>query len=291
MATFPQFSLLNHLEKHAPVICDGAKPLLLREWGFPETNACFLANLTHPALVSQMHQAYLNAGASILRINTEGAHQFVLETLEIENRGENINNNGMALLRKGVGMRGIPAASVTSIKKDISGDIPKPWMERAYGTQLIYQADTGARFVMFSEFADWEDLKTAVRVAKRSVQKQIVAHLKFTLHDDPSTLTRQLEEVQKNADFIGIQASWQHPKLVGLTASIIHHFGIVSILLDETLPQPFGQVATGFPQVVENLLSHEPAIIGGGANTTPAHIRTIASLVGNSFEKPELSNS
>ena len=285
MSTFPQFSLLNHLKKHAPVICDGAKPLLLQQWGFPQTNACFMANLTHPVLVSRMHKVYLDAGASILRINTEGAHQFILETLRLEDRGENINNNGMVLLREGVGMRGLPAASVTSIKKDLPGEIPAPWLERAYGTQLIYQTDTGARFVMFSEFEDWQDLQMAVRVAKRSVQKQIVAHLKFTLNDNLATLESRLEEVQKKSDFVGVQAWWQHPKLIELTASLIRHFGIVSILLDESATQPYGQVDTEFSQVVETLLSHEPAILGGGANTTPAHIQIISSLVNGKFEK------
>ena len=285
MKTFPHFSLLNHLKKHAPVICDGAKPLLLQQLGFPQTSACFMANLTHPALVSELHRVYLDAGASIMRINTEGAHEFILRTLQIEDRGENINNNGMALLRDGVGMRGIPSASVTSIKKDVSGEIPDSWLEQAYGAQLIYQADTGAHFVMFSEFDDWEDLNMAVRVSKRSIQKQIVAHFKFTPNDNPATWISRLEEIQKKSDFIGVQASWQHPKLIELTASLIRHFGIVSILLDETVPQPFGRITTDFLRVVEILLSHVPAIIGGGINTTPAHIQTIASIVNNLFEK------
>ncbi len=244
-----------------------------------------MANLTHPALVSELHRVYLDAGASIMRINTEGAHQLILRTLQIEDRGENINNNGMALLREGVGMRGIPSASVTSIKKDVSGEIPDSWLEQAYGAQLIYQADTGAHFVMFSEFDDWEDLNMAVRVSKRSIQKQVVAHLKFTPNDNPATWISRLEKIQKKSDFIGVQASWQHPKLIELTASLIRHFGVVSILLDEPVPQPFGRITTDFLRIVEILLSHVPAIIGGGTNTTPAHIQTIASIVNNLFEK------
>jgi len=285
MATLPKFSLLDYLEKHAPVICDGAKPLLLKELGFPETDACFMANMTHPTLVSQVYKTYLRAGAAILRTNTEGAHRLMLEALNLSDRGENLNNNGMALLREGAGMTGIPAGSVTSIKKDISGEIPKHLLEKAYGEQLIYQADTGARFIMLSEFEDEEDLKIAARVAKRSIQKQVVAHLRSSAYHENIDLIDKLKEVQQIADFVGIQAAWQQPNLPGLVQALIDQFGIISVLLDETTPLPFGEVSLEFTETVQKILSFGPAMIGGGHNTTPAHIQSIAEVIKALYEK------
>ncbi len=282
MPNFPQFSLLKHLEKNAPVICDGAKLPLLKEMGFPETNACFMANLTHPELVPQVYQNYLEAGASILRTNTEGAHRFVLEELKLVDRLENINNNGMALLREGVGMRGLPAGSVTSVKKDVLGEIPTHLLERAYGEQFIYLADTGARFMMLSEFTDLDDLKIALRVAKHSVQKQLVVHLCLHQEEEPAVVLEKMQELwERGADFLGIQASWQYKNLSWLMATLVDHFGIVSILLDEPARLPFGQVSSEFKKTVQQLLEQEIAIIGGGHHTTPAHIQSITEIVTN----------
>ncbi|MBF0288846.1 MAG: homocysteine S-methyltransferase family protein [SAR324 cluster bacterium] len=280
MSTFPQFSLLKHLEKNAPVICDGAKLPLLQELGFPETSACFMANLTHPQLVPQVYQNYLRAGASILRTNTESAHRFVLDELQLLDRLENINNNGMALLREGVGMLGIPAGSVTSVKKDVIGEIPLHLLERAYGEQFIYLADTGAKFIMLSEFTDLEDLKTALRVAKHSVQRQLVAHLRLCQQEDVSVVLEKMQELwERGTDFIGIQASSQYHHLSLLMETLVDHFGIVSVLLDEPAPLPFGQVSPEFRKVAQTLLEQEVAILGGGHHTTPAHIQSITEIV------------
>lgn len=284
MATFPRFSLLDYLEKNAPVVCDGAKSLPLQSLGFPETNACFMANLTHPDLVCKVHHTYLAAGAAILRTNTEGAHRLMLECLDLVDRGENINNNGMILLREGVGMRGLPAGSVSSIKKDITGTVSERLLEKAYGEQLIYQADTGAKFMMFSDFEEIEDLKIAVRVSKRSVQKQVVAHFKITLNPSLADLLHQMESLQKIADFIGVQASWQHPNLSEVVASLVDHFGIVSVLLDEAAPCAVDEISKGFSQMIESLLPHQPAIIGGGNYTTPPHIQMMAKQIATIYE-------
>ncbi|MBF0278306.1 MAG: homocysteine S-methyltransferase family protein [SAR324 cluster bacterium] len=282
MARPPKFSLLDYLEKNAPVVCDGSKPLLLQNLGFPETEASFIANITHPELVSQTYKQYLQSGAAILRTNTEGAHRLVLESLGLIDRGENINNNGMALLREGAGIAGIPAGSITSVHKDVSGKIPNHLLEKSYGEQLIYQSDTGVLFFMLSEFTDFEDLKLAARVAKRSTPKQVVAHLRFQ-NDDPRDFLGKLAEVQQISDFIGIQASWQEAHLTELVQSSVDQFGIVSLLLDEPAPLHFGEISSAFTETLSKLLPLEPAMIGGGRGTTPAHIRSIADGVNKLF--------
>lgn len=284
MAHFPHFSLLDYLEKHAPVVCDGAKSLPLQALGFPKTNACFMANLTHPDQVCQVHRAYLEAGASILRTNTEGAHRLALEALGLGERGENINNNGMALLREGIGMRGIPVGSVASVQKNVKGKVLKGFLEQAYGEQFIYQADTGAKFFMLTDFEDLADLKIALRVAKTSIQKQGVAHLKLTPKNAYPHLLSDMESLQKTADFIGIQASWQQPDLAEQVADLVEHFGIVSVLLEEPKPLPSGEVSQGFLQMAQALLAQQPAIIGGGTHTTPHHIQTLAEQVRQHYE-------
>lgn len=149
---------------------------------------------------------------------------------------------------------------------------------------MIYQSDTGARFIILSEFEDWEDLKIATSVAKRSIQKQVVAHLRLPKNLDFPTLLSQLEKLQENVEFIGIQASWEQADLPDLMASLVEHFGIVSLLLDEPAPLSFGRVSSEFTKTIQQLLPLEPAIIGGGRYTTPAHIQAISQRIKTLYE-------
>ncbi len=286
MPGLPKFSLLKHFETSAPLICDGAKSSILQHLGLPPTNACFMANLSHPQLVPQAHQAYVKAGAVVSRTNTEGAHRFTLTALDIDSRIENLNNNGMALLREGIGMRGIPAGSITSVRKEVTGEIPLHQVEHAYGEQCIYLSDTGARFLMLSEFEAVEDLQLAVRVAKRSVQKQVVGYLRLSPGMVFSKLVPQLESLlDLDCDFLGIQAAWDYPELATWAEQLVEHFGILCVLLDEPKPLPFGEVAPEYAQISQSLLHQEIAMLGGGRHTHPAHVQKISQLVHTMYSK------
>lgn len=283
MLDVPQFSLIKHLEKHAPLICDGAKSLVLHNLGVPQTEMCFVANLTHPQLVVQMYKSYLQAGASILRTNTDGANFLALDALELNGRGENINNNGMALIREGAGMAGIPAGSVISTKKYVTGDIPHHILEKAYGEQFIYLADTGAKFVMLGDFNSLDELLLATRVAKRTIQKQTVVHWTIEEPEERDIIKGMQALLKQGADFVGIQASSKLEKLPQITKKLVSEFGVVSVLLDEPIALPFGNVSSDFLSMTEKLLDSEVAIIGGGNHTTPAHIKEINHIMKRIF--------
>ena len=61
-----------------PVFIDGAMGTLLQEKGLAAGEIPELWNLTHPAVLSDIHEAYLQAGCDIIEANTFGANRIKL---------------------------------------------------------------------------------------------------------------------------------------------------------------------------------------------------------------------
>ncbi len=94
----PFLSLLQSSD--VPLLGDGAMGTLLnaRGVGFDE---CFDAlNLSQPALVAELHRAYIDAGAQVIQTNTFGANRFKLASYGLEDKVGEINRAGVELARR-----------------------------------------------------------------------------------------------------------------------------------------------------------------------------------------------
>src|SRR3712207_7617995 len=60
------------------------------------------ANLSHPEMVTGIHEEYLRAGAHVVETNTFAANRFKLETHDLEERVREVNVAGARLARKAV---------------------------------------------------------------------------------------------------------------------------------------------------------------------------------------------
>ena len=82
---------LELLENDIPLIADGAMGTVLhgRGEGF---EGCFDAlNLDNPALVADVHKAYIDAGAQFIMTNTFGANRYKLAEHGLEDKVQEIN--------------------------------------------------------------------------------------------------------------------------------------------------------------------------------------------------------
>ena len=92
------FSMLD--ESYLPLLSDGAMGTMLnaRNIGFEQ---CFDAlNLSHPALVGEIHRAYIDAGAQIIQTNTFGANRFKLALHNLDEQVVQLNQAGVELARR-----------------------------------------------------------------------------------------------------------------------------------------------------------------------------------------------
>src|SRR5713226_7894655 len=85
------------------MVCDGAMGTMLYAKGI-FINRCFdELNLSMPALIKEIHQAYVKAGAEILESNTFGANSFKLAAHGLLEKHRDINLAGARLARQCAG--------------------------------------------------------------------------------------------------------------------------------------------------------------------------------------------
>lgn len=277
---FPSFSLLHYLKKNAPVLCDGNKLGPLHQKGFPPQFPAWAANLSQFEQIKSVYHHYVDAGASILRTNTEGAHRLALEALELNDRIEAINNNGMALLREAVGSKVLAAAAISSVNANLNQLVTTSFLDEGYSEQAVYLADTGAQFFMLTEFESLEDLKMAITLVKRVSTREIVAHLELKIPIHLTELIQQLVQLRKQgAEFVGVQLSPTLPEIAPIIAQVIEHCGIVSVILNEVPQDPDQPPSSAFEQAAKVICAADISIVGGGRHTTPHHIKLLRELL------------
>jgi len=79
---------------------DGAMGSTLISLGLPEGECPESWNLTHPEVISDIHQKYLEAGADVIQTNTFGANRLRLASFGYNNRVEEINIRAVEIAKK-----------------------------------------------------------------------------------------------------------------------------------------------------------------------------------------------
>ena len=92
---------LEALDKtQGPLLSDGAMGTMLNSKGAVNEVCLDHLNLTNPALVAEIHRAYIEAGADIIQTNTFGANRFKLTLHGLEGKLAQINRAGVELVRR-----------------------------------------------------------------------------------------------------------------------------------------------------------------------------------------------
>src|SRR5437867_12676845 len=94
-------SFLSRLAQSS-LLCDGATGTLLYAHGVAFEQCFDALNLEQPALVQELHDEYLRAGAQAIETNTFGANRFKLDEHGLANRVAEINAAGVKLARDAV---------------------------------------------------------------------------------------------------------------------------------------------------------------------------------------------
>src|SRR4028118_127980 len=91
---------LGELLDRRVLIGDGAVGTLLGERGVGFGHPYARANLSHPRMVTEIHEEYLRAGADVIETNTFAANRFKLEIHDLEDRVRQVNVEGARLARR-----------------------------------------------------------------------------------------------------------------------------------------------------------------------------------------------
>ena len=274
------------------LVCDGAMGTMLYAKGIFLNRSFDELNLQEPDLVTEVHQAYVRAGADVIETNTFGANRIKLGTFGLSDQVHAINLQGAKLARHAAREHVYVAGAIGPLGIRI-----EPWgktgvdeAEEFFREQARALLEGGVDLFVLETFRDVNEIGAAIRAVRSVCDLPVVAQV--TTEDDGNSLDGATPESFVPAlEYLGAQ-------IVGLNCSV----GPAAML--ETIER-MSQVATvklsaqpnaGRPREIEGrniylcspeymasyakrFVNNGVRLVGGCCGTTPEHIRHIKGAV------------
>jgi homocysteine S-methyltransferase len=285
------------LNEEKPIISDGAMGTVLHQRGI-RFDECFdHLNITHPAMVAEVHRAYIDAGSTMIQTNTFGANHYKLSQFGLEEKVIEINLAGVDLVRRvalasfkdiviagDVGPLGVRLAPFGRVQLEDARD--------AFREQVNTLVDAGVDVIIIETMTDFYEVREAIMATKEvNATIPIIASMTFT-RDDRTLLGDSPEKVaisifQSGADVIGINCSGGPLQLLRILKKMKTTVpqGVFSVMPNAGWPEQqdgrimypagpdyFGDYAISFWQAGAKVL-------GGCCGTTPQHIQAISQVL------------
>ena len=188
----PILNILRKKLNSGVVIFDGATGTELYKRNFFVNNSYEQLNITRPAVISEIHKAYLSSGAEVLTANTFNANARNLRRYGIADQVEQINKAGIALARNAAGEKALVAASAGPVGEPES-DADTASRADIIADQLQYLLE--ADFVIFESMRSFADLNGVLEAAARFPDLVYVLSFAATseLAADKAAMLEQIE--------------------------------------------------------------------------------------------------
>lgn len=274
------------------VLFDGAMGTMLYKKG-AYINQCYEGlNLSAPGMVSDIHQAYLQAGANVLETNTFGANRLRLAEHDLADKVTEINQAAVKLAKSAADDQAWVAGSIGPLGAYLKplGPIELTEAQSIYQEQLDALLASQVDLLLFESFTDPKELKTVIELARRLTDKPIIAQGTFNEKSETAigtTVETFICEIGAlPIDVIGFNCSTGPAPMIALLEKAV------------TLTnKPISCMPNaGFPKVVEGrymyLASSEymaeyakrfiqtgARVVGGCCGTSPKHIKAMRSAI------------
>jgi methionine synthase I (cobalamin-dependent)/5,10-methylenetetrahydrofolate reductase len=281
--------LLEIIDRKGVVLADGAMGTMLHSRGIAFDSSFDELNLTQPALVAEIHRAYINSGAEIIETNTFGANRYKLAAHGLEGKVDEINRAAVQLARDAAEDSSsdvLVAGSIGPLGVRLApfGRVQPEQAFKAFKEQVKALAEAGADLLMIETQTDLHEVAEAVRAARSVCQLPIVATMTFTrddrtlLGDTPQHVARTLNQL--GIELIGANCSSGPAQLLrilvlmrsaapGARYAVMPNAGwperVSGRIMYPATADYFGDYAQSFCQA-------GAVFIGGCCGTTPEHI-------------------
>jgi homocysteine S-methyltransferase len=274
------------------LVCDGGMGTMLYAQGVFINRSFDSLNLSDPARVVAVHEAYAQSGADVIESNTFGANRIKLRAFGLADRLHEINHAGARLAREGA--RGSPyvagAIGPLGLRIEPWGRMGRGEAEEYFREQAQALVDGGVDLFILETFRDLNEIRAAIGAVRSICALPIVAQM--TIEDDGNTLDGTAPEQFAPA----LQESGAI--LIGLNCSIgpAHMLETLERMTASTTVGLSAQPNAGRPRDVEGrtiyLTSPEymasyarrfaerrVRLVGGCCGTTPDHIAQIKAAL------------
>jgi len=273
-------------------VFDGAMGTVLYERGV-FVSVCYDALASEePELVASVHREYVRAGAEILETNTFGANPVKLSAYGLQDRTEELNEAAARVAVEAAEGRAVVVGAIgpLGIRIEPLGPTAVSEAESYFERQIRGLLAGGAEGLLLETFANLEEMRAALRAARRLTDLPIVAQM--TIGEDLRTgygtelgaIVDALED--SGADVIGLNCS------VG-PATMLDG---VEVLAETTVLPISAQPNAGLPRTVgdrkiylaapdyvaryaRRMIESGARFVGGCCGTTPEHIKRIRDQV------------
>ena len=286
-------AVLEELRGGQMVVCDGAMGTMLHAAGVSLDRSLPELNLSRPALVRDLHAAYVSAGARILQTNTFGANRLRLAGAGLEDSVSEINIAGARLAREAAQQAGHPVLVAGSVGPAVSAPavrrVPASAREQTLREQIVALCDW-VDLIILETFGDLESLIQAVEVTTSCSDLPVVAQMTFgddgrTLRgEDPAQAAAVLSSLRVSA--LGANCTVGPAVLVDVVGELARATNLpVSVQPNAGVPHRLGRQiryarnAAYFAEAAPRFVAAGATLLGGCCGTTPAHVRAVSHAV------------
>ena len=290
-------NILDELRQGKVLLSDGAWGTLLQSKGLNPGECPELWNITHRKDVSDIAEAYLNAGCDIIETNSFGASRLKLSQYGLGDRVNELNEAAASISREIAGTDKHVAGSVGPTGKMLlMGDVTGEELYENYKEQSIALEKGGADIIIIETMTDLDEATFAVKAARENTNCTVIVTMTFSkdLKGEFFTMMGVSPFEMVNT----MKAAGAH--IVGSNCGngIRDMISIVTEIraVDRNIPVII-QANAGFPEYIDgktvfrespemmasyipDLLKEGANIIGGCCGTTPEHIREMGKALG-----------
>jgi methionine synthase / methylenetetrahydrofolate reductase(NADPH) len=274
------------------LVADGAMGTMLYSRGV-FINKCYdELNLSAPAMVREIHEEYVKAGAEILETNTFGANRVRLAGYGFADRLREINRAGVRLAREAAHDRAFVAGAVGPLGVRIEPLGPTSFAEAraAFREHCDALVEAGVDLLVLETFSDIDELREAIAAAREAAGPDMVIIAHATIDDfgnmqdgtETSVFTELLEKWP--VDVIGVNCS-VGPKVALETIEKMASYTTKPLSAMPNAGNPATvdgrKIYLSSPeymaQYARRFIWAGVKVIGGCCGTTPEHIKLIYS--------------
>lgn len=301
---------LKTLQKQV-LLCDGATGTLLQTFSIDtqkdllgRTNCYDLLNLTRPDIPTQVHRAYLEAGADCIKTNTFNANAIILAEHDLADRAYEINLEAAKIAKKIAGQfsssqqpRFVLGAFGPGSKLPSLGHITYDELCHAYAQQIKGLLDGQVDALLLETFQDLLSVKAALggyRLAQQEhPKKNIPIFVQITMERSGAMLTGSPIEAVVTAleamdiDGLGLNCGTGPQEMLSKVQYLSAHWRkLISVMPNAGLPvmengktvYPLSPLT--FVQWVGRFVEdYGVNLVGGCCGTTPAHIHALRNYL------------
>lgn len=278
------------------LVGDGAHGTMLFEEVLKPGQCPESAILSHPELVQDIAQRYVDAGAEYIETNTFGGSTLKLGLSGLAANVETVNARAVQLARNAACDRAYVVASCGPTGKMLEpyGDTKAADVYDSFRKQLEYLLSAGVDGVFVETMIDLEEAKLAVRAAKDVSPNTPIAAM-MTFDETPrgfftimgvSVEDAALALTDAGADAIGSNCGSGIDQMIELAEEFRRHTSKPLIFQPNAgLPKTkdgrvvYDETPAKMASRVPTLVDAGAAIVGGCCGTTPEHIRAIRTTI------------